>query len=139
MENLTEESIAKVFNIASHYKLIEEINIREAINFYDEDPNRDLEIMNNSWILKPKPHYLKLPKQLHRSDFKLEYHKIITLLGRVMGVEEAHIFETWIFYPITQIVANKHYHWVRIISNNLDAQLRGVKETNRFTMTSYLI
>lgn len=56
MANLIEESIAKVFNISSHHKLIEEINIGVAIKFYEEDPNKDLEIMNNAWILKPKPH-----------------------------------------------------------------------------------
>lgn len=139
MENLTEESIAKVFNIASHHKLIEEINVRDFTKFYEEDSNRALQIMNNAWILKRKPHYSKLPKQLHMSDFKQEYNDIISLLGRVMGVEEVHIFQPWMFHPITQIVSNKHYHWVRTINNNIDAQLRSVQETNKLTMTSYLV
>lgn len=56
MENLTKESIAEFFNISPHHNLIKEINIGEAIKFYEEDPNRALEIVNNAWILKPKPH-----------------------------------------------------------------------------------
>lgn len=74
--------------------------------------------MNRDWIEKPKSHYSKFPKQLHRSDFKLEYNDIITLLGRVMGLDES-IFKEWRFYVISQIVNGVHYHWVGIISDNL--------------------
>lgn len=97
--NLTEDFIAKTFNIVSHHKLVK-INIEEAKDFYTKDPDKALAIINSNWIAKTKPHYSNFTKQLHRSDFKLEYNDMITLLGRIMGLKESFIFKNCMFYVI---------------------------------------
>lgn len=43
------------------------------------------------------------------------------------------------FYVISQIVKGVHYQWARIISENLNMQLRSVQDTKKFTMTLCLV
>lgn len=92
MDNLIEESIEDTFNIGSHQKLVR-INIKDVEDFYAKDLDKALAMMNNNWITKPNSHYSKFPKQLHRSDFKVEYNDMITLLGKIMWLEDVFIFK----------------------------------------------
>lgn len=66
-----------------------------AMKSYDNDHNKALQIMNYSWMEKPKDHYSKIPKQLYKSDFKEEYNDMITILNRVVGLDKAYAFEDW--------------------------------------------
>lgn len=69
-----------------------------------------------------------MPKQLTNMDFKQEYGDIVLMMSRVMGCPQAYIFESWMFYFIEEVMdAIKVVDWVRIISNNLDEQLRNLK------------
>lgn len=113
------EAIDEAFKFGSHHKLIKVI-LEIAKTLYHDDLGQALEKMNRSWIEKPMFHYSKLPKQLHKSDFKLEYSGVITLLIKVVGLENSFIFEDWVFYVISQNEKGVNYHWARMINDNLD-------------------
>lgn len=138
MANFTQESIVDIFNIGSHEKIVK-INTKEVEEFYVKDHDKALATMNSNWISKPKSHYLNFPNQLRRIDLKVEYNDMITLLGRIMGLEDAFIFKNQMFYNISKIVKGTNYHQVSMLSDKVDFQLRKLQEIKKLTMTSYLV
>lgn len=120
---MTKESLVEAFGIPAHNKLVK-FKIDTVKNFYIDNLEKALEMINVSWIDKPRSHYSKFPKLLYKSDFKVEYNGMIALLSRVMGLEKASIFEDWMFYVITQIEKSTNYLWVGLINDNLDRKLR---------------
>lgn len=57
-----------------------------------------------------------------------------------MGAPQASQFESWMFYFMEIISTRKErINYARIISNNLDIQLKRLAQTKTFYMSSYLI
>lgn len=82
----------------------------------------------------------KVPQELFRSVFFEEYHDLVTLLSKVMGLPTTAFFEEWMFYFIKEIIWGKtKLHWAKMISENLHNQLMVVKKSSKFYMTSYLV
>ena len=62
------------------------------------------------------------------SDFKLEYDNLIVLLSWIMGLAQGMQFENWMYFFIDEIEnRKKKFDWARIISKNLELQLRTVQ------------
>lgn len=64
---------------------------------FEDDSDKCLGIINKYWLLKGRLGIFKIPKKLHRIDFKEEFGDLITLLNRVMGTSQASQFENWMF------------------------------------------
>lgn len=82
----------------------------------------------------------KVPRELFRSDFFKEYHDLVTLLSRVMGLPTIAFFKEWMFYFIQDIIRGEaRFHWAKMINENLHNQLMAMKKTSQFYMTLYLV
>jgi hypothetical protein len=82
----------------------------------------------------------KMPKKLLRTDFKEENCDIILLLNRVAGSPQGAPFEAWMYYFINEITFGvKMFNWSRMISNNLDEQLKNLESMKTFYMSSYIV
>lgn len=81
-----------------------------------------------------------MSKKLLRTDFKEEYGDFILLLNRVAGSPQGMPFEAWMYYFIDEITSEvKMFNWSRMISNNLDEQLKNLESTKNFYMSSYVV
>lgn len=49
------------------------------------------------------------------------------------------IYDGWMFYFIQDCLKGTLINWSKIISDNLDFQLRNVERSRSFAMTSYLV
>lgn len=77
---------------------------------------------------------------MFKSDFYEEYHDLVTLLIRVMGLHIVAFFQVWMFYFIGEIIHGKtKFHWVKIISDNIHNQLMAMKKMSKLYITSYLV
>lgn len=47
---------------------------------------------------------VKVPQELFRSDFYEDYHDLVTLLSRVMGLPTAAYFQEWMVYFVKKIL-----------------------------------
>lgn len=75
-----------------------------------------------------------------RAYFKEDNGDMIVLMNRVMGSPQGPPFEPWMYYFINEIITGvKMIDWAKIISNNLDVQLKNLEENMTFYMSSYLV
>lgn len=109
-----------------------------AKRHYMDDTTKALQVIN-SWLEKPKPHFSKFPKQLHKAKFISEYYDAITLLSRVMGLKIVEMFENWMFNVIVRMEKNFDYQWSGIINARIHEKFCNVSQSKSFTMTSYLV
>ena len=73
------------------------------------------------------------------ADFKSEYDDLIVLLSQIMGLAQGMQFENWMYFLIDEIEKGKRrFDWARIISQNLELQLRTVQNQKQLYMGSYL-
>ena len=73
------------------------------------------------------------------ADFKPEYGDLVVLLSRIMGLAQGMQFENWMYFFIDEIEKGKRgFDWAKIISENLELQLRTVQNQRQFYMGSYL-
>lgn len=136
---LSDEAISEALHLPEHIDMIYK-SLEGARSMYEDDPDTCLSIINKNWLLKSRPRLSKIPNTPHRIDFQEEYRDLITLLNRVTGAPQAFYFEKWMFFFIQVIVQGKGtIHWARIISHCLDVQLRRLKATKSFHMSSYIM
>ena len=99
----------------------------QAAKFYRDNQDAYFTLLKQNWVHEGKKGVTK-SSRLTRPDFKSKYSNLIVLLNRVMGVPQGMQFETWMSYFIDEIVNGKgKFEWARIISENLELQLRTVQ------------
>lgn len=82
----------------------------------------------------------KVPQELFRSDFYDDYHDLVTLLSRFMGLPTTAYFQDWMVYFMEEILQGKtKFYWARIISDCFQDKFMVVKKTLCFYMMSYLV
>ena len=82
--------------------------------------------LKQNWLHECKKGVTKSSK-LTRLDFNSEYGNLIVLLSRIMGIAQGIQFENWMYYFIDKIENGKRkFDWARIISENLELQLKTV-------------
>lgn len=111
----------------------------EYENRYTKKMDACKNVVNKEWMIEPRLHHSKAPKTLMCTDFKEEYSDLVFLLNRVMGMPQGAIYDGWMFYFIQDCLRGTLINWSRIISDNLDFQLRNVQRSKSFAMTSYLV
>ncbi|KAH9296670.1 hypothetical protein KI387_044250 [Taxus chinensis] len=91
---------------------------------------------------------IRLDAQFINYCLKISARKVVTSISiqdagsRINGEANAHTFRTWMYAFIRTIEINKAdsiINWSEIISDNIGEQLRNVKRTFSFKMTSYLV
>jgi hypothetical protein len=81
----------------------------------------------------------KVPQTLFRNDLYDEYHDLVTLLRKLMGLPTTTFFEEWMFYFIEEILhGTNKVHSEKMSNDNLHNQFLVVK-MSMFYMTSYLV
>lgn len=115
-------------------------SLEGAKSIYEDDLDTCLNFVNKNWLLKSRPRLNKIPNTPHRIDFQEEFRDLITVLNRIIGASQAFFFDKWMLFFIQVIVQGKGmFNWARIISPNLDVQLRRLVPTKSFHMSSYVI
>lgn len=130
--------LAEVFGIPSGAD-IKDITKDEYEDRYKKKMDACKTMVNKEWMIEPRPHHSKAPKTLMCTDFKEEYSDLVCLLNRVMGMSQGAIYYGWMFYFIQDCLKGTLINWSRIISDNLDFQLRNAEQSKSFAMTSYLV
>lgn len=137
--DLSTKSIGKAFHISTFGEM-EKAIINDAKEKWDSDPVRCKRIINQYWFKEKRGSVAKVPQELYGNDFYEDYHNLVTLLSKVMGLPTIVYFQEWMFYFMEEILGGKaKFYWARIISNCLHKQFVVVKNTLRFYMTSYLV
>lgn len=91
LANFNPISIAQAFDMLD-FPSVCTLNMDLARTYYENDPTKAQQMIN-AWLEKPKSHYSKLPKQLHRVKFRSDIYDAITLLSRVVGLKTAGVLE----------------------------------------------
>ncbi|KAH9305866.1 hypothetical protein KI387_010270 [Taxus chinensis] len=122
-------------------KVVTSISIQDADSRWEKHRADCVSIMNSRYMKKPRSPS-KFPRTLLRSNLVQEVDDVVKLLCRINGKANAYTFRTWMYAFIRTIEINKVdsiINWSEIISNNIGEQLRNVKRTFSFKMTSYLV
>lgn len=139
LANHTTEAIGEAFGILAFQSMMFKTKERAAM-LYDSGIEGCARITNRKWMQNPKPHHSKMPKKLISMDFKQECGDLVRMMSQIMGFPQAFIFEPWMFCFIEEVMdATKMVDWARMISNNLDEQLRNLKHSQSFYMSSYIV
>ena len=110
----------------------------QTAKYYQDNQDAYFTLLKQNWVHEGKKGVTKASR-LTRSDFKSEYGDLIVRLNRIMGTPQGMQFESWMYYFIDEIVNRKgKFDWARIISENLELQLRIVQNQKQFYMGSYL-
>lgn len=99
-------SISKNFHIST-FDPMEETEKGYIENMWKPDPLACKKLINQHWLKEKRGSTAKVPQELSRSDFHEEYHDLVTLISRVMGLPGAAFFQEWIFYFIEEIICKK--------------------------------
>ncbi|KAH9321752.1 hypothetical protein KI387_016391, partial [Taxus chinensis] len=122
-------------------KVVTSISIQDADSRWEKHRVDCVSIMNSRFMKKPRSPS-KFPRTLPRSNLVQEADDVVKLLCRLNGEANAYTFRTWMYAFIRTIEINKVdsiINWSEIISSNIGEQLRNVKRTFSFKMTSYLV
>lgn len=120
--------------------------IEEFQAVWDGNPTGYRKLINQHWLKEKRGNTAKVPHELFRSDFHEDYHDLVTMLSRVMGLPMAAFFQGWMVYFIEKILCGNEdvttkitFYWGGIISNYFHEQFVDVKKSSKFYMTSYLV
>ncbi|XP_057820202.2 uncharacterized protein LOC131033077 [Cryptomeria japonica] len=139
LAHLSEGAISEVFHLPEQRDMIYK-SLEGAKSIYKDDPDTCINFINKNWLLKSRSRLNKIPNMPHRIDFQEEFEDLITMLNQIVGASQAFFFDRWMFLFIQVIVQGKGmFNWARIISNNLDVQLKRLVPTKSFHMSSYVI
>jgi hypothetical protein len=139
LAHLGEVAIQEAFGIPNYVRTSYKTK-EDTKKLYDDQYELCTTNVNKSWLVKPMPSIKKMPKKLLRTDFKKEYGDIILLLNRVASSPQSAPFKSWMYCFIDEINSRvKMFNWSRMISNNLDEQLRNLESTKTFYMSYYII
>ncbi|KAH9329023.1 hypothetical protein KI387_001131 [Taxus chinensis] len=117
------------------------ISMLDAGNRWEKHKADCVGIMNSKYMKKPRSPS-KFLRTLPRSNLVQEVDDITKLLCRINGEANTHNFYSWMYAFIRTIEINKAdsiINWAEIISDNIGEQLRSVRRTYNFKMTSYLV
>lgn len=139
LAHLSEVAIQEAFGIPSYVRTSYKTK-GDTKKIYNDQYELCATNANKAWLVKPRPTIKKMPKKLLRTDFKEEYSDIILQLNKVAGSPRGAPFESWMYYFMDEITYGvEMFNWSRMISNNLDGQLRNLESTKTFYMSSYVI
>lgn len=120
--------------------------LEECQAAWDDNPSGYKKLINLHWLKERRGSAAKVPQELFRSDFHEDYHNLVTMLSRVMGLPAATYFQEWMAYFIEQILCGNEniitkvsFYWGGIISNYFHEQFVNIKKSSKFYMTSYLV
>ncbi|KAH9324077.1 hypothetical protein KI387_004255, partial [Taxus chinensis] len=122
-------------------QVVTSISIQDADSRWEKHRADCVSIMNSRFMKKPRSPS-RFPRTLPQSNLVQEADDIVKLLCRLNGEANAYTFRTWMYAFIRTIEINKVdsiISWSEIISSNIGEQLRNVKRTFSFKMTSYLV
>jgi len=93
-------------------------------NFNSNEKHCKGKIFYRWYNAKNKPKAVaRVPRNLHRIDFKEEIHMMITMLSRLVGLRDAIKCEPWMFTIIQFIREAKRedgqIHWAKAISTSI--------------------
>lgn len=139
LASLSTKLIGRYFHIPI-FREMEEASMEYGKKMWDEDPLKCKKVINQYWLKEKRGGTTKVPQELFRSHFYEDYHDLVLLLSKVMGLLISAYFQEWMFYFVEEIIHGKtKFYWVGIIRNCLHEQFVAIKKTSRFYMTSYLI
>lgn len=132
------------FNSIFKGSLAEEVaNISQesAQEYYEKHEDKCKKVINIVYLSTARSSLTsRWPKSFHRSDFNKEYNDMVTMLSRVRGLKDSHYFQSWTIYYMNIIRKGAaRIDWGEQINDVLCAQLKEVKVTLKFYMTSYLV
>ena len=137
LANIGEQAIEETFNIPQS-KGMTVVMVDQAAKSFQGNQEAYFSHLKRNWIHKERKGVNKSTR-LTVADFKPEYGDLIVLLSRIMGLAQAMQFENWMYFFIDEIEKGKgKFDWARIISENLELQLRTVQNQRQFYMGSYL-
>lgn len=126
LANIGGQVVEEVFNIPQQKGMIVML-MDQAARFFQDSQDAYLALLKQNRLHEGKKGVTK-SSRITKSDFKSEYGDLIVLLNRVMGSAQGMQFETWMYYFIEGIENGKiKFDWARIISENLELQLRTVQ------------
>lgn len=85
LANLSTKLIGKTFHIPT-FREMEEASKEYEKKMWDEDSLKCKKIINQYWLKEKRVSAAKVPQELFHSDFYKDYHDLVTLLSRVMGL-----------------------------------------------------
>lgn len=132
------EGITKTFHIPT-FEEMEVPNMEEGKETWDENPMGCKKLINQYWLKEKKGSTAKTTWELFRNNFYEDYHDLVTMLSRVMGLPSAAFFQEWMVYFVEQILCgNKDvttkatFYWGGIISDYFHEQFMNVKKSSKF-------
>ncbi|XP_057824563.1 dol-P-Man:Man(7)GlcNAc(2)-PP-Dol alpha-1,6-mannosyltransferase isoform X2 [Cryptomeria japonica] len=65
---------------------------------------------------------------------------MVFMLNRIMGCPQGAMFKTWMFCFVEEVsLGLKMINWAKLISDNLDIELRELERTRTFYLSSYVV
>lgn len=145
LTDMSAEGITKTFHIPT-FQEMETPTIEECQATWDGNPTGCKRSINQHWLKEKQGRAVKVPHELFRSDFHEDYHELVTMLSRVMGLLTTAFFQEWMVYFIEKILwgnddvtTKTTFDWGGIISNYFHEVFLNVKKRSKFYMTSYLV
>ena len=137
LANIGEQAIEETFNIPQ-YKGMTVVMMDQATKSFQDNQEAYFTHLKQNWIHEGK-RGVNRSSRFTMADFKLEDGDLVVLLSRIMGLAQGTQFENWMYFFIDEIEKGKRrFDWARIISENLELQLRTVQNQRQFYMGSYL-
>lgn len=139
LAHISDEATREAFRIPEYHNVVY-VTKDEADRMYQDHLEEYDAIVNHSWLDKPRKGASKLQrKSLVRAYFKEDIGDMIVLLNRIMENPQGAPSEPSMYYFINEIMNGvKLIDWARMISDNLDSQLKNLEANRTFFMSSYL-
>lgn len=139
LADMSHKAIMKTFHIPK-FREMEVPTIMDAQGVWDENPLKCKKLINQYWLKEKRGSATKVPQELFCSDFYEEYHDLVTMLSRVMGLPTIAYFQEWMVYIVEEILnGNTKFYWPKIISDCFHEQFMAIKKTSRFYMNCYQV
>lgn len=81
----------KTFHIPTFEEMVFP-TIGECKATWDEDPMGCKKLINQYWLKEKRGSTAKVPQELFHKDFHENYHNLVTMLSRVMGLPTTAYF-----------------------------------------------
>lgn len=91
LSDMSPREITNTFHIPT-FREMKVPTIVDCKAMWDEDPLQCKKLINQYWLKEKRGSTAKVPQELFCSDFYEDYHDLVTLLSRVMGLPIATYF-----------------------------------------------